>query len=208
MPRKLEFAGDSDAVVYLSACDATLARLIADVGPLAIELRDDRFIALARAIVGQQLSVAAAATIWGRVVALLGDVSPEAVLAAEFDALRGVGLSNAKARYLADLSERVRDGSLSLEGLDALSDADVIDAVTAVKGIGRWTAEMFLIFSLGRPDVFAIDDVGIQRAMLAAYGIDRANPEALTAAAAPWQPYRTTASLYLWEALDSGVLRP
>ena len=202
----LEYALDSEPISCLSASDPLMADLIGQIGSYRLELRDDRFTALARSIVGQQLSVAAARTIWSRLVTLLGCVSPEAVMAAEFEQLRGIGLSNAKANYIRDLSSKVLDGSVDLTTLDSLPDAEAIEELTLIKGVGRWTAEMFLIFSLGRPDVFSLGDVGLQRAMQAIYGIERVDVDSLATAAAAWQPYRSVASLYLWEALDRGLL--
>lgn len=198
---------DSPASRALANADPRLGELIRAVGELRRTRRSDRFHALARAIVGQQLSVKAAATIWSR-VERLGELTPQAILAAEDSALRGAGLSGRKTEYLRDLAARVLDGRLDLHAIDAHDDEQVIAEVSAVRGIGRWTAEMFLIFSLDRPDVLALDDAGLLRAAGWLFGLGRsATAEELAQAGEAWRPYRSTASLYLWGALDEGIAR-
>ena len=166
----------------------------------------DAYGALLRAIVGQQLSTKAARTIYTRVCELFGDCvpTPEQLLAADPEALRGAGLSRAKVSYLRDLAEHVLDGRLELERLDELGDDEIVAELTAVKGLGRWTAEMFLMFHLGRADVLPVGDLGIRRAVQIAYGLDEL-PDAteLEGIAEPWRPQRTLACLYLWRSLDN-----
>jgi DNA-3-methyladenine glycosylase II len=205
MAAKLTYSMDSEPVVFLTRSDPTLRDLIDGIGPYDLVLRENRFSALARAIVGQQLSVAAASTIWSRLVDLVGTVTADSVAAVDIASLRSLGFSGAKANYVSDLAEHVRSDSLDLDALDALTDEEVITRLTQVKGIGRWTAEMFLIFSLGRLDVFAVDDVGLRRAIARAYGLpsDLDSP-GLTLVGEAWRPYRSLASLYLWASLDSG----
>jgi len=195
----------SPEVLALSA-DPVMARVTAAVGEVSVGVQADRFVALASAIVGQQLSIAAADTIWKRFAAL-GPVEPGAVLELEEGAMRSVGLSGAKTRYVRDLAERVASGDLDLGSLDSLTDDAVIAEVTRVKGIGRWTAEMFLVFSLTRPDVLALDDGGLLRAGGWALELGRAaTREELGAAGEGWKPYRSVASLYLWGSLDRGLV--
>lgn len=202
---RVTYTSASPEVVALSA-DPSMARLIDTIGDVSLGVEEDRFASLASAIVGQQLSSAAAATIWRRFEAL-GPVTPADVLSRDEAELRGAGLSGAKVRYVRDLAERVASGALELGGLDALGDADVVADVTQVKGIGRWTAEMFLLFSLARPDVLALDDAGLLRAGGWALGCGRsATREELAAAGEGWRPYRSVASLYLWAALDHGLV--
>jgi DNA-3-methyladenine glycosylase II len=167
--------------------------------------RPDPFGALARAIVGQQLSTKAARSIWEKLVAALGEEpAPRMIAAASDGDLRAAGLSNAKVAYLRDLSERVESGALDLERLADLSDEDVVADLIAVKGIGRWTAEMFLIFHLGRPDVMSAGDLGIRRAIQIAYELEELpGPTDLERIAEPWRPHRTLACLYLWRSLDN-----
>ncbi len=186
-----------------------MGRLIKAMGSYRLELRENRFAALARAIVGQQLSVSAARTIWSRLEQITGSITVESVLDIDAGSLRVVGLSHAKAAYLHDLAAQVRDGKIDLTALDFMPDEDVITLLTRVKGIGRWTAEMFLIFSLGRMDVMAADDVGLKRAMSLAYDISepitKRHMEVISRA---WVPWRSVASLLLWKALDRGFLPP
>jgi DNA-3-methyladenine glycosylase II len=167
--------------------------------------RKDAFEALARAIVGQQLSTKAAASIWARVVEVAGDPpTPESIEAASDDDLRGAGLSRAKVEFLRDLARRVRSGELDLGALADLTDEDVVAALIEVKGIGRWTAEMFLIFHLARPDVMSAGDLGIRRAIQIAYDLeDLPGPTDLERIAEPWRPHSTLACLYLWRSLDN-----
>jgi DNA-3-methyladenine glycosylase II len=202
---RLSYHRASPEVLAL-AIDPVMARVTAAVGEVSVGRESDRFVALASAIVGQQLSTAAANTIWRRFAAL-GPVEPEAVLQLDEADLRGVGLSGAKVRYVRDLAERVAGGDLVLEGLDLLDDDAVVAEVTRVKGVGRWTAEMFLVFSLARPDVLALGDAGLLRAAGWALDLGRsAMPEELAAAGESWKPYRSVASLYLWASLDTGLV--
>ncbi|MHB1340547.1 MAG: DNA-3-methyladenine glycosylase family protein [Coriobacteriia bacterium] len=203
MPGALSYDLDSPEVVHLSAADAVLGDLIARVGPLTQTLETDHYSSLASAIVSQQLSDKAASTIWGRLVtALGGDVAPEHVLAADDATLRGAGLSGSKTAFLRDLAAHVSDGRLDLARVSTLPDDDVIAELTAVKGIGRWTAEMFLIFALGRPDVLAVDDGALRSTVAWLYGLDNADSrEPIAAIGEAWRPYRTCASLYLWRGL-------
>jgi DNA-3-methyladenine glycosylase II len=202
---RLTYGPASPEVLALVA-DPVMARVVAAVGDVSVGVQLDRFTALASAIVGQQLSTKAADTIWRRFAAL-GPVEPEAILALEEGAMRGVGLSGAKARYVRDLAERIATGDLDLASLDTLDDEAVIADVTRVKGIGRWTAEMFLVFSLTRPDVLALDDAGLVRAGGWALELGRvATREELGAAGEAWKPYRSVASLYLWASLDTGLV--
>ncbi len=190
------------------ARDPKLARVIERVGPCRLTLRTEgsHFGAIARSIVYQQLSGKAAATIHGRVLGLFGgrEPAPAELLAVSDEALRGVGLSRQKAAYLRDLARHAAEGLLELERLHELPDDEVIAQVTAVKGVGVWTAQMFLMFRLGRPDVLPVLDLGIRKAVQQAYGL-RKLPEArkLEALAERWRPHCTVACWYLWRSLES-----
>jgi len=193
----------------LMKADKVLRRLMEEGGPIDPKMdrrgsRPNPYEALARAIVGQQLSTKAAASIWSKLIALFDDQTPEpeALLRRRPATLRKAGLSNAKVEFLRDLARRVEDGRLDLKRLSRLSDEDITAELLEVKGIGRWTAEMFLIFHLGRPDVAAVGDLGIRRAVQVAYGMDELpGPEDLDRIAEKWRPHRTLASLYLWRSL-------
>jgi DNA-3-methyladenine glycosylase II len=200
-----------EAVEHLRGADDTLRAIIDERGPLELEARTrgrpaDAYGALLRSIVGQQLSTAAARTIYGRVVDLFGGStpSPQELLDADPDALRAAGLSGAKVRYVRSLAEHVLSGELELERLPELGDEEVAREVTAVKGLGQWTAHMFLIFHLGRPDVLPVGDLGVRRAVERAYGLEALpSAEELERLGERWAPYRSLASLYLWESLDN-----
>ncbi|HET8567801.1 MAG TPA: DNA-3-methyladenine glycosylase [Candidatus Limnocylindria bacterium] len=168
----------------------------------------DPFGSLLRSIVGQQLSVAAARSIFARLVEANGGTSPtpEELLRLRAGTLRRAGLSAAKVEYVRDLARHVLRGDLELRALRRLDDEEAIERITAVKGLGRWTAEMFLMFHLRRPDVFPVGDLGVRRAIERAYGREMPTPQELRAIAERWRPYRTLASLYLWESLTGPPL--
>ena len=176
---------------------------------LADAQHTEPFKALAHAIVSQQLSTKAAATIAGRFDALFeGAPAPARVAAVSDVRLRAVGLSMQKIGYLRDLCARIESGSLSLHALDALPDEDVIEMLTQVKGIGRWTAEMFLMFRLHRPDVLPVGDLGIVKAVQRAYRLRKApDPRRLVKIGEPWRPYRSVACWYLWASLDNAPVK-
>jgi DNA-3-methyladenine glycosylase II len=188
--------------------DPVLAALIRRHGPcgLAAAQRADHFSALVRAITGQQLSTKAATTIYGRMVSLMAQGVPtvEGLARTGDDALRAAGMSRQKIAYLRDLCEKISTRALDLHALDVLPDEDVINALVQVKGIGRWSAEMFLIFRLHRPDVLPVGDLGIVTAVQRAYGLRaRPTPERLRRIGEAWRPYRSVASWYLWRSLDN-----
>jgi DNA-3-methyladenine glycosylase II len=192
----------------LMRADAVLAGLIKTHGEcgLAAAQRTDHFSALVRAVTNQQLSTRAAATIYGRLAALIpdGPPTPQAVGGLTDEQLRQVGYSRQKISYLHDLSAHVLAGTLDLETIDALPDDEVIARLTAVKGIGRWSAEMFLMFRLHRPDVLPVGDLGIVNAIRAQYGLRKTpTPERIRRIAEPWRPYRSVACWYLWRSLEN-----
>src|SRR5579883_2494991 len=190
------------AFVHLAAADPVLAALLERSRPAAPRRENALFHDLVSAIVSQQLSGKAAETIMRRLheaVAPGAEITPEAVLRSDHETLRAAGLSNAKARYVRGLAEAVTEGTLDLEALPALADDEVIAQLTRVKGIGRWTAEMILLFSLARPDVLSTGDLGIRTAVKRHYGLaELPTPAELQAIAAPWHPHCSTALLLLW----------
>ena len=203
-------------MAHLAASDKVMAGLIAEIGPMSIERRrrgrpkGDSYGTLLRAIVGQQLSVKAAATIFDRVLALFGGRVPtaEELLDADETALRGAGLSGRKVEYMKDLALRVKSGELELDRFDELTDEEIVAELTAVRGLGVWTAHMFMIFHLERPDILPVGDLGVRNAVAAAYGLDEPpSPAEMERIAEPWRPHRTLASLYLWESYSSTPAR-
>jgi 3-methyladenine DNA glycosylase/8-oxoguanine DNA glycosylase len=206
---------DADAALKtLRAADPTLRRTIDAIGEFALE-RELRaatsvYAALAESIVSQQLSGRAAATIYGRVCALFprsrGGPKPAQILAASDEALRGAGLSRAKTLALRDLAQRSLAGEIpTLAAARRLPDDAIIERLTTVRGIGRWTAEMFLIFRLGRPDVLPVDDFGVRKGFALAFGLpEQPRPKELAAYGERWAPFRTVASWYLWRRADRG----
>ncbi len=191
------------AVTALSTADPVMEGLIARWPGERLALRSDPFQTLSRAIVGQQISVKAAQTIWDRFSRAARTMTPDRVSRMRFSTLTAAGLSGRKAEYLRDLAVHFRNGHIVPDRWPMLDDEAVIDELVAVRGIGRWTAEMFLMFNLMRPDVLPLDDVGLQKAISLHYNdgvrVDRSQAAAL---GARWQPWRTVASWYLWRSLD------
>ncbi len=197
----------------LAASDPTMAALIERIGKIDIATRlkrrseerpNDAYGALLRAIVGQQLSTKAARTIYLRVIDLFGGStpSPEQLLEAREEVLRAAGLSGRKTEYVRDLASHVLSGELELDRLEELGDEEVIAEIVAVRGLGQWTAEMFLLFHLERPDVLSGGDLGIRKAIQIEYGLERMPPPTrVLEIGEPWRPHRSLASLYLWESL-------
>lgn len=188
-----------------------MGRLIERYGRLSATRRKrgrpaDAYGALVRSITGQQLSTKAAATIYGRVADLYGGntPTPQQIIDTDPDDLRAAGLSRAKAAYLRSLAEHVIDGDLPIDDLAELPDEQVYAALTAVKGLGRWTVDMFMIFHLGRPDVLPVGDLGVRKAMQIEYELEELpKADEMERIAEPWRPHRSLASLYLWESLDN-----
>ena len=203
---RLDRAALRRATRHLAHVDPVFARLVSELGPCRLELNrgGSAFAYLARAILAQQISVAAARSIAGRLRDRFGaPLLPEHILGASEVELRGLGLSRQKASYLRDLAERTGDG-LPLGRLSRLSDERVIETLTVVHGIGRWTAEMYLMFRLGRPDVLPVGDLGIRAAMKRAYRMrTMPKPERMRRMAEPWRPYRTVACWHLWRSLKA-----
>ena len=195
------------AVRHLKRADPVLAGIIERVGPsrFARPTKGSHLDALVRSIVSQQLSTSAAATIYSRLIALVGvaEPGPEHWLALDDPDLRAAGLSRQKISYVRDLARHVQDGALPMAKLHEMEDEAVIESLTAVKGIGVWTAQMFLMFRLGRPDILPVLDLGIRNAFRRAYRL-RKEPTAkrMHAIAKPWAPYRSVGSWYLWQSLE------
>jgi DNA-3-methyladenine glycosylase II len=187
----------------LAGRDPVMSTLIRRHRGLALVTRGDAFLTIARAIVGQQISVKAADAVWGRLVAAATAVAPPRIVALGIAGLRGCGLSARKAEYVTDLAGHFLSGALDPGRWHELDDEAIIAELTDVKGIGRWTAEMFLIFHLTRPDVFPVADLGLQKAASLHYNGGRAlTPRRLAQLGGTWAPWRSVATWYLWRSLD------
>lgn len=198
------------ALEHLRAGDPVLASIIARVGPFKMSYREPSFAALARSIVFQQLSGKAAATIFGRLEqAVGGELTPRSLLRLPLPTLRKCGLSSQKAAYIRSLAEHTESGALDFSTLPRLSDADVIAQLTQVKGVGVWTAHMFLMFALRRRDVLPVGDLGIQMAIKRHYRLRKPpKPPRIEKIARPWRPYASVACWYLWRSLELPLRLP
>jgi DNA-3-methyladenine glycosylase II len=194
-----------DAILHLKRRDPVLSEIIDRVGDYRIQFRDPVFATLVRSIVYQQLSGRVAAVIFGRLSnAVGGQITPAAILKLRPSRMRSLGLSTQKTAYIRDLARHTRDGKVVFEDLPGLSDSEVIERLTIVKGIGVWTAHMFLMFALERTDVLPTGDLGIRQAMQKAYGLaGMPKPDEMERIASLWRPYCTIASWYLWRSLDA-----
>lgn len=194
-----------EAILHLKQADPVLAGIIARVGEYRIEFREPGFQTLVRSIVNQQLSGKAAYTILSRLIAAMPDgaLSPEGVLALTVDQMRAVGLSGQKTKYIRDLAERTRSGELDFARFPDMTDDDVIEHLTRINGVGVWTAHMFLIFALRRPDVLPTGDLGVRSAIRKAYRLRALpKPAKIEKIARRWRPYCSVAAWYLWRSLD------
>lgn len=202
------------ADAHLARADAVMAALVRRLGPVSppeVASPPDLFGALIMAVVRQQLAAGAATAIYGRLVRYFGDrvPTPEAVLNAGPDLRATVGLSHAKDRALRALARQITNGALNLDQLPSLPDGEVVRSLTSVTGIGEWTAGVFMMFRLGRPDILLAGDLGIRKAAQLAYRLDELpRPKVIDAIAMPWRPYRTRGCLYLWSFLASGTAGP
>ena len=195
------------AAKALARRDPVMRRLRGEYPDITLRRRSDAFTTLARAITGQQISVKAAQTVWNRVLVAAaskpGRLNAPAILALEADVLRGCGLSRSKVEYISDLATKFLDGHIHPRRWNAMDDEAVIAELVTVKGIGRWTSEMFLMFNLLRPDVLPVDDIGLQNAVARYYNDgERLSISELRAIGDTWAPWRSVATLYLWRSLD------
>ncbi len=188
----------AEAVDHLRRKDRKLGAAIDRIGPIQREINPDLFEALVDSIISQQISGKAALTIWNRLEALVGGITPAHILAADPDAMQKCGLSHRKVGYIRGAAQAVATGALDLQALPAMGDGEIIAALSALGGIGVWTAEMLLIFSLCRPDVVSFGDLAIRRGMMRLYGLRTLTKEQFGRYRKRYAPYGTVASLYLW----------
>ena len=187
----------------LARRDSVMAGIIRTHPKVFLARRGEAFMTLARAIVGQQISVKAAQSVWDRFAACVGEVTPEKVLSRERPVLRACGLSDRKTEYIADLAQHFADGAIHVQRWPQMDDEAIVAELVQVRGIGRWTAEMFLIFNLLRPDVFPLDDLGLQKAIRVAYYRKReVSLGTMRKLGESWRPWRSVATWYLWRSLD------
>ena len=191
------------AIRELSRKDPVLGQLIRQYRGAALVSRGAPFVTLVRSIIGQQISVKAADSVWRRIVGKVPDLAPSTILACSIEQLRQCGLSARKAEYITDLATHFNNGQIHIERWPLMDDAEIIAELTAVRGIGVWTAEMFLIFNLLRPDVFPLDDIGLQKAVAQQYfSGERPDRKALADTGERWRPWRSVATWHLWRSLD------
>ncbi|AIF43053.1 DNA-3-methyladenine glycosidase [Virgibacillus sp. SK37] len=200
---------DSQEVHYLCKNDPELAKVIELIGDIQIQIRGNYYSSLVQSIIGQLISVKAANTIRERVfTACEGEITPGKIESMDEHTLKKLGFSKQKIASLRDLTERVQNGELPLEELDYLSDEEIMSRLTAVRGIGPWTAEMFLIFSMQRMNILSLADVGLQRAAKWLYGYNETDgKKLLLEKSVQWEPYKTIASFYLWRIIDDDHIR-
>lgn len=195
-----------DAVQYLCKVDSNLEKIIKIVGKYSINIRNDPFQSLVESIIYQQLAGRAANAIYNRFINYYNNkqITPTLILNSHNDNLKKVGLSNRKIDYLKDLALHVYDGRINLEELPKMNDEEIINKLVNVKGIGRWTSEMFLIFSLGRQDILPVTDLGVRKAIQKVYSLSELpKPNIMMEIAKPWRPYRSIATWYLWKSLSN-----
>lgn len=203
----LRFTKESPAILHLSLVDIQMSKLINRIGEYTLKLDKDYYLKLVNSIIGQQLSIKAKQTIWNRVESLCDNINPQNILEIDNTSLRKVGVSYAKISYIKNLSQKVLSKQINFESLESLDNNEVIRILTSVKGIGNWTAEMFLIFSLGRLNVMSINDAGLRRSIKWLYNFNtQPSVSQIKRISEVWNPYQSVASLYLWKAIDSKLI--
>lgn len=190
---------------YLAARDALLGGVIRRVGYIARTVEEDVFSAVVHHIIGQQISMAAQETVWRRLQDLLGEVTPDTLAEADTEAVKGCGMTYRKADYIRDFARKVRNGEFNVEALREMEDSEAVKALSALRGVGEWTAEMLLLFCLCRPNVLSYGDLGIRRGMMKLYGWDTMTRAQFEACRERYSPYGSVVSFYLW-AVNGGAL--
>lgn len=190
---------------YLSARDALLGGVIRRVGYIERTVEEDVFSAVVHHIIGQQISMAAQETVWRRLQDLLGEVTPDTLAEADTEAVKGCGMTYRKADYIRDFAQKVRSGEFDVEALRAMEDSEAVKALSSLRGVGEWTAEMLLLFCLCRPNVLSYGDLGIRRGMMKLYGWDTMTKAQFEECCQRYSPYGSVASFYLW-AVNGGAL--
>lgn len=192
------FEYGSKETEYLSSRDAMLGEAIGKIGMIRREVNPDLFSMLINSIVGQQISGKAAETVWNRLLSLCGDITPGKIGKLDLTEIQSCGMSMRKAGYIMGIANAARDGSVDFNALAAMNDREIINTLTKLNGVGVWTVEMLLIFSLGRPDIISFNDFGIRKGMMKLYGLEKLTKEIFGEYRQRYTPYGTTASFYLW----------
>ncbi len=193
----------NEAKAHLGKRDKTLKKIIASYEGEILALKGDAFYTLARSIIGQQISVKAADSVWRKFEMVVGTAKPETVAVADTTLLRSAGLSASKVVYMQALAQHFIENAKTIKRWPKMSDEEIIEELTSIKGIGKWTAEMFLIFHLGRPDVFPVADLGLQKGIFRHYNdSEKMHIDEVKKLAERWKPYRSVATWYLWRSLD------
>jgi DNA-3-methyladenine glycosylase II len=204
MSKELEYSIRGKEILTLCKNDPKLEKVINLIGDITVTMKTDYYESLVKSIIGQQLSILAATTIWSRVKKISVDISPSNINRISDEKFREAGVSKQKISYIRDLNNKILNNELDLDSLAHLSDLEVINTLTKVKGIGKWTAEMFLIFSLGRENILSFGDAGIKRAIKWTYSQEA--DDLLNELYERWAPYNSIASLYMWELINSGLI--
>lgn len=199
------FAYGSEEIEYLKSRDKTLGRIIDQIGPVCREVDTDLFSSVVHHIIGQQISTKAQATIWNRMKEAFAEVSAEAISEAEISRLQSFGMTFRKAEYIQDFARRIVSGEFDLQSVSRMSDAEAIQALSSLKGIGVWTAEMILLFCLQRPDIFSFDDLAIQRGLRMVYRHRKIDRKLFEKYRRRFSPCCSIASLYLWAAAGGAI---
>lgn len=203
----LDFKLTDPCIVYLINSDPLLGKVIRKIGDYSLNINENYFLKLTKSIVGQQLSLKATETIWSRVEGLCEEITPQNILSIPDEQLRAAGVSFSKISYIKGLSESILNDIIDLNHIKNLTNEDILQTLISIKGIGKWTAEMFLIFSLGRLDVFSVDDASLRRAIKWLYGFTENPTKAqMYSISKKWAPYCSIASLYLWASIDDGLV--
>jgi len=197
---------DNEIMGALKGNDSIISAIVEQIGYIEIDLECNHFLSLVKIIIGQQLSNIVADRISTRFINKFGQMSLKEVYECDDDCFRDIGISKAKVKYIKNVIEAIMNGNIDFESFTYLSDEEIVASLTSIKGIGKWSAEMFLIFSMGREDVFSISDGGLQRATSVLYDINSRDKEIILSISDKWKPYRTYASLFLWETINRKII--
>lgn len=208
MPNTITLSSETEAIKYLCQKDKCLAKVISSIGPINYQPYEDEYAFLVHEIIEQMLSVKAGAKIYERLETLCeGNIAPDIINSLSDEEIRNIGTSSAKVSYIRSLTQAVNSGTLDFQSLPSMTDSEIMKALTSVKGIGKWTAKMYLIFVLNRQDILPTEDVAFLQAYLWLYKTENRNPENIQRKCKKWKPYSSIAARYLYRALDTGLTK-